>query len=676
MENDYIVRIISLSDLYGTIYSKPIPDNITRNGNGIINTISSQIAPLSSASADKYLLKGGLAKIQTRIKDILKYKKYNKIVLCTCGNILNGTAETFFSQGQIYVKLLNELGDNNNKISYHVPGKYDYIHGKEIFEQTFLGKNTDGWLDLCKNNEIKIYNATTLALNITDKDDNLIFLSHDIIRCDHNIKIGIIGLTIDQKPCEFEEYFEDYIIHGHINKDEIFQRCINDDLIKLVRKLKHVDKCNSIVLMSCFGFRGNKRIAMLEQLHDTPIDVIISSGSGEKRIETINSTTIIKSGFYGKSISLKKILLKKKDNKNLIFKNKKKIINLDVGPYTKDDPDMKNKINNLLDSYYPEGSILKYPGNNDLSIYRDELFPYKMDINCGGVIASKLRNGLHRCNFLSHPYFPAFVEGVSSNLIAECIRGYAKCQIGMIRGYYPSMIVESCNNLSMNYDDVSYGKGILTKSDFFQSLPVMSYLGRGFIKGEKLYGFIKNMLYVELNGNVYNNKGNFVFGMSGCIIDIEKNSFNNLLNGILRGPGLIEINSIMILKSFDENPFNIENYEPINMNEYYSYAGECKEPEYLINNIKINKGCDTNDVTVLPEIDEKNKNIKVKEYNKYRNTDKYVPIQEACFKYIEQLQSDEKEILMNNIAFYKNILIDNQDYHENQGKNKIFPDND
>ena len=681
MGDDYIVRIVSLSDLYGTIHSKPIPDNITKNGNGLINTTNNAFAPISNATADKYLLKGGLAKIQTRIKDIFKYKKYNKIVLCTCGNILNGSAESFFSQGQIYVKLLNQLGDVNNQISYHVPGKYDFIYGKQVFEQTFSGllsKDNNEWLDVCKANVIETYKATSLALNLTDMNNNLIFLSHDIIQCDHNIKIGIIGLTIDQKPCELEEFFNDYIIHGHINKDEIYQKCINDDLIRLVRKLKYKDKCKSIILMSCFGFRGNKRLAMLEQLHDTHIDVIISSGSGEKIVETVNNTIIIESGFYGESIGLTKLLFKKKGNKYIMSKTGTECINLDVGPYVKDDPSMKDKIKNLIDTYYPEGSTLKYPGNNDISISRNELFPCKMDKNCAGVIVSNLRHGLHRSNYLSHPYFPAFVEGVSSNLIAECIRGYAKCQIGMIRGYYQSMIVESCNNLSMNYDEVSYGKGLLTKSDFFQSLPVLSYLGRGFIKGDKLYCFIKNMLYVELNGNVYNNKGNFIFGISGCIIDIKNKSFDNLLKGILRGPEEIELYSIKILKSYDNNPFDIKNYVELEMNTYYSYAGECKKSEKIINNITINKGCNNDDVRLIPTMNDEIENIKVYEYNSYRESKRCVPIQESCYKYIEQLDYKEKEILIDRIAYYKYIITNDHDYHDvkNVKKNRIFPEND
>ncbi len=744
IKKEYIIRIIYISDLKGSIYSKPIPDNITRNGEGIINTMNPKDAPTSNSTSDKYLLKGGLARIQTRIKEIIKYTKYNDIMMITGGSMIHGSEETFFSQGQIMVKALMEMGTKDNRIQYHAPGKYDYTYGFDVFTHTFnnlynIDESIDNlsntcWLDLCIQNEIMCYPGKSLALNLEKIINSYItipiLLNYDIKEYTVNntiIKIGIIGLTTDQIPIEMSKLFinntndvcndinddtcdninvkNNYIIHGHVNKPEIKQKCIDDKLISLIKKLKYIHRCKSILLISNFGINGNERLAEMEQLADTPIDIIFSSGSNEKKSFKTrkNKTLIIESGMYGEcigNIKLPFII----NNKGKIKLNRSKISgnNIEVGPYIKEDKNMNNIINILMNTYYPPGSRLQYPYTNikfskiskhllnDNIILRDKIFPTKSmcEHNAGNLIYN-IRQGLHRCNYSNHPYFPAFMEGTSSNLIAECIRNFAKCQIGIIRGYTQTMIIESHNNISIDninnvlsygYMKTGYGNGNLSKSDFYQSLPMISYIGRGYILGEKLYNVIKNSLFMELNGNIYNNTGNYMIGFSGCKIELCLNNLQSLMNGILRGPSDVIIKSIKILSSFDKNPFDISNYKDLIYDEYYSISGETDISDIIIQNNNINYiGTNrinniildafniNNNIRIPPII---NNNIKDKELgdvlildiNEYTNdTSCPIHIQLACIKYIESLSINDRTILIDNITHIKNIKYGNCD---------------
>ena len=132
---------------------------------------------------------------------------------------------------------------------------------------------------------------------------------------------------------------------------------------------------------------------------------------------------------------------------------------------------MREFIDTLMDTYYPEKSVLEFPlsnnnnmdiigynrngdvitYNNKIKINRDDIFPMRsISEDFTGDILDYLYFGLHRENYINHQMFPASLIGTSSNFIAECIRMYSKCQIGMIRGYRNNMCIESGNNLSYN----------------------------------------------------------------------------------------------------------------------------------------------------------------------------------------------------------------------------------
>lgn len=622
-----IIRFVFIGDLFGSIFSRPIPDDRTVNGYGVTNIINPVDAPTSHYTNEKYLLKGGLSKIQTRIQQIIKFGKCDQIVLLSGGSMISCSPETIFSQGQTMVKLLNELGDDEHRIEYHSPGKYDYIYGQKIFEYTFNQGSNSYDINrqmpdfVTKQHGLATYPGISLALNLSKQVHNRqepVLLGYHIKKY-LGIKIGFIGLTVDQKPSEFIHMYGkghgNYSIDGHVVKLEINQQIIDDKLIQAVKTLKMKNKCQAIILISNFGLVGNIRLAELDQLSDNRIDLIFSTGTGEKVVIQTekNKTLIIEPGLYGEYIALGKLVF----DQNLKCIRKKTTSRLlDVGPFIEDNIDMNNKIDLILRQYYSEPIVVpRFTLCENEPETITDIFPFKSQTsNFNGLLIPNLLYGLHRHNHSTHPYFPAFIEGVSSNLIAESIRGYSKTQISIFRGYLPSMIIESKGNCSIGDTKLSYKNGYnlgsLTKGDLLYSLPQWTYLGRGYISGHKLYRIIQNSIFSELNGNIYNYKGGYLFAFGGCLITLDAKNLNDIIKGIIRGPSLVKIISIKVLSSFDRDPFNYDNYLDLDLNEYYSISGEFNLDEpYQISHIDLDAPPPSNNYKIAPIINVFNNNL-------------------------------------------------------------------
>lgn len=713
------LNIIYISNLNGELYGRSVPDIKSRTGKGLIN-IHNLSTPISSNTSEKYLLKCGLPRIQTRIKQIIKQSTDN-IMICTSGNSIGGSPEALFSQGQVLVKALNKLGTKNNKIDYNVPGKLDYIYGQRIFEYTFRngsdsnnycdnnGKyNVPNWLSLCIDKKLNHLNSTTLGCNIfREKIDGTrlpILLGYDIKEYkESNIKIGMIGLTTNDRPTinyhmlgiPGNEY--NYQIDGHVNNNINKQKIIDDLLISTIRKLKYVDKCDAIVCISDFGLHGNIRIAELEQLSDTPIDCILSSGSYEKisMITKNNNTQIIELGSYGESIADIKLKFVHNENKKYLHHITNTI--LEVGPYVHEDCKMRKYIDNLMSTYYPTNSVLSYPditvlnssknsdGNDNnsscMKINRNDIFPTKaMSSNYSGIIIKGLYFGLHRYNFMKHSLFPAYLEGNSHNLMSECMRSYSKCQIGMIRGFQNNMSVESKNNISLMKNienkkckcitENGYGDGSLTLADLFSCIPFTSYIGRGFMKGNRIINVIKNNTFMSLHGNIYNWKDEYLYGWSGIKIEYDSDSMNKLISGLLTTPNDIILKSVKILKSCELDPFNIINYVEIDENKHYSIASHSNpDSPNRLNNILLDSESHTSIHNIKPSYLQNNDNDDkwINTILKDIDTNMYISCPIACYDYLKSLSSEECSKLLSNISIHNNIIIDNLNlsYNEN-----------
>lgn len=691
----FIFRILFLSDIFGELYGRPSPDNYSKSGDGLINIINSPESPTSSDTPEKYLLKGGIPRIQRKIREIIKYAKYDEIMLVSGGSMINGTAETLFSQGQIMVKALNRLGSKNNRIEYHVPGVMDYVYGKNIFEYTYCGgryPNNPDWIKLAKDKELEHLNGKTLSHNLYTQDKlgnrHHVLLPYDI-KDYGDIKIGMIGLTVDQKSCILHN--NNYQIDGHIKRSIIGQNIIDDELIRTVRKLRKI--CDCIILISNYGLSGNIRLAELEQLHGCTIDVILSCGTQEvhSTITTNNKTLIYEIGSYGENIGSVKLEIDINTKKLL----NKSINTYHVGPYVKENNKMRKYIDGLINDYYPADSNLEIPntvnnkvissqsynnsfinrinnegmanstidlmgsniGSNikyDIYVPRNDIFPTRgMTKQYNGKIIDNVYFGLHRSNFLSHILFPGIVEGISSNLISECIRRYTECQIGMIRGFNNNMCIESSGNLSYDHDNVShgYGTGCLTKYDIFNSLSTSMYVGRGYMTGQKILNIIRNSIYTSIHKNIYNLHSEYIMAFSGIKIILDHDSD---IDKVL-GPSQIKFKSIKVLSNYDKSPFNIvDNYEEIDVNKYYSVGSHMNthNPD-RINNIKIDKLFKSNG--------ENNRENNIFVFDKMKEDGSLIHPAVAVSQFMESLEIDELKCLLYNISRLPNIFMNTID---------------
>jgi len=724
----YIVRIIFVSDLCGKLYSRPVPDDKTRSNKGLINILNDRKSSMSSDTPEKYILKGGFPRIQTRIKEIIKYSNYDEIFIVASGSNIGGSIESFCSQGQISVKALNYLGTDNKKIECYVPGLLDYIYGQNVFNYTFNNdeyKNIESqpkWLQLAQNNNLENIKSNVLGLNLNrvTHNNNInnvgmkgnvelrkpFLLKYDIKSYnDDKIKIGIIGLTINQKYVIYGNMYgnpmEDqrFEIDGHVSKSNINQKIIDDKLIRIVRKLKGIKKCNSIILISNFGFKGNIRLAEIKELK--PIDVILSSGTFEvnQYISPINKTLIVEIGGYGENVGVVKIpFIYTNNNNNGKSNNGKYIVkrkqishkNYDVGPYVKEDKKMRKYIDKLMEDYFPEGSVLELPNshinkqkvhgydkfgnkielNPNITVKRNDIFPLKSySKTFNGLISKNIYFGLHRNNFICHQMFPAALSGTSSNLMAECIRAYTKTQFSIIRGFRNNMTVESSNNLLINKKEVfdnGYGNGELTYGDIFDSFSFTSYVGRGFMKGRKIKDILQNSIYTSLNKNIYNNIDGYVFGFSGILVVINNKSYERLINGLCIGPGEIDFDNLKIRKKYNDDISDINTYEDIDMDTYYSVGSHINfdYPNYL-NNIVNDCNMDSSDPKYIPirshNIDSSINTNLIIDYDEYNKDDKYIDLihpATAVYKYLNGLSEQNRKSLIYNICRYPNIYVD------------------
>jgi len=663
--NKSVFRLIFISDLFGQLYGRPTPDKYTKSGKSIINICSSPGSPTSSDTPGKYLLKGGLPRIQRKIREILKFSNYDEIMIVSSGSMINGTAETLFSQGQIMIKAMNKIGTKDNKIEYHVPGLYDYVYGSKIFDYVYGNSNDDScFIDSVRSRGCEKIRAKTLALNLYRHNKEPVLLGYDIKEF-NNFKIGIIGLTINQKSQILNH--DDYIVDGNVNKSCMNQRIIDDKLISTVIKLKKC--CDLVILISNFGFAANVRLAELEQLDGYPIDIILSSGTQETFKKVVNKTLIHEIGSYGQNIGMVKVDFLN----NKLISMKSKIY--PIGPYVKENLKLKRYIDRCVNNYFPPNSILEVPSLNTKDIYghngidldpvlfnqrimipRDEIFPSKgMSVYYVGKLINRIYFGSHRQNYLSHPLFPSIIEGSSSNLIAECIRSYTKCQIGIVRGFKTNMCVESYGNLSYDREKINhgYGSGCLTKYDIFDSFPIPMYLGRAFITGKKIKEYIQNTIYTSLHNNIYNYHGEYVAGFSGLKIKLDP----SVDPGTVLGPAQIKFSSISVLSRYNKNIFGNE-YIELDLDQYYSFAShmDLRYPTRL-NNIIVDYPPDSANPLYKPIPDDKPllniNNIVVLDKNK--NDNSLIHPAMAVYQYLESLDKKSLQTLLYNISKLKNI---------------------
>ncbi|MGE4378954.1 MAG: metallophosphoesterase, partial [Candidatus Izemoplasmatales bacterium] len=155
MNKKFTLRILSSSDIHGSILAKNYADN---------SKVNYGLSLLSSA---------------------IKHQRNDNTILVDLGDDLQGSPLMYFHQlnRKLYfnplTKVFNYIG-----YDYFIPGNHDFNYGLEYLE-TF----------------VKEINAKTLCSNIYKFGNELLFgLPYDIKKFDNGLKVVIVGLITQYIP--------------------------------------------------------------------------------------------------------------------------------------------------------------------------------------------------------------------------------------------------------------------------------------------------------------------------------------------------------------------------------------------------------------------------------------------------------------------------------------------
>lgn len=608
-------------DLHGELFSREFPDVKTRKGH-MSDTLFDNGHPGSGNSPERYILKGGLCRVASVISKFRQSRTYDSKFVVSSGDMLGGNAVQLFSQGQVIVKALNKLRDlfGSDYHKYHALGNWDFLYGERVTEFTFRqgdlsllapSSTQPEWLPAPQVQELAYLEAQSLAMNIyktgvVGYDDPVpLFDPYSVEERVINgvaLRIGVIGLTTDRRVGLYASMMQNYKIDGLVNNN--IGTSIKERFVKTVRKLRLEEHCNVVMVISEFGIGGNYELAELEELEDTPVDVIASSDMHEvPKTKTChhcrkdgmltprNNTLIVEPGCCGEFVwELSFEFSYNEQTQRYNLKRKRAIIR-DTGPYVPEHPVMKQYIIDLINNtHFPTShAMLEYPRINaniqnsgatwpsglgvdplKMTIERSKIFPLKGMVDRPGEAAGILydpsgetqekdpavknkewmrQGGFHRYNYATHPHFPALLEGTMSNFVTLCACITAGTRIACMRGFRYGAMVASPGNLTQDSEIPSgYGSGNLTVGDIFNSVAPTWYLGRGYCNMLQLRNLIRNSTFTTINGNPETWRGGWGFAWAGLRITYDHENLMALQQGRLSGPADITIKKLEILK--------------------------------------------------------------------------------------------------------------------------------
>lgn len=176
------------------------------------------IIGLSKGRIESYLAKfppykgqtvGGIAYLKTKLDELVKEVEKDAYCIVSLGSEISGSAEAYYSRGEIPIKLLNHLN-----LSCMLVGNIEFTFGKERLEEL-----------------AKIANFPFLSSNIRivgNKERPSWVSSEVIINCSNRFKVGILGITSPQTP----------ILTSKANVSGLSFLCLSEFLVENVKSLR------------------------------------------------------------------------------------------------------------------------------------------------------------------------------------------------------------------------------------------------------------------------------------------------------------------------------------------------------------------------------------------------------------------------------------------------------
>jgi len=245
------------------------------------------------------------------LSNFLKSQK-KPFVLLDAGDIFQGTPEGDLTNGEVVVKVMNELGYDAMTL-----GNHEFDKGQKQLKKL-----------------IEMANFSVLGANVVDKRTKRIvpWLEPYYIKEIDGIKIGVLGLLTSAMP---------YLTMPEVRKGLEFQR-ETDVAKKYIPELKQ--KVDIVVALTHIGLSKDSEDDLFLAKNTDGIDIIIGGHTHNFLEKPLNvkNTMLVQAGCYGKCVG--KITLKIR-NKKIIGK-KYELISINKKKFGEDE-ELKKIIENL-----------------------------------------------------------------------------------------------------------------------------------------------------------------------------------------------------------------------------------------------------------------------------------------------------------------------------------------
>lgn len=507
-QNSKTITFIQLNDLHANIVGHN--EQVKQEGNSTI----------------KLEKMGGLAKIKTQIDSIRQ--ENNHTILMNIGDTYHGTAESMFTNGNMVVDLVNNLG-----VDVGVMGNWDFAYGPIVTHLRYGKISQD---DVQRPNfKVIAANATcalpsqiasmgafaqTMATTALENTFGCkvgeLFLDPTHIIEKEGIKIGFIGLTSDivDRMHEMMGFNLDFT-----QGKENYVTLIND----YATELKNAG-ADMVVVMSELGI--HKDYALAKVLSKENVQVIFSAHTHELTQEPLVSD----SGIYVVEAGNDAYLGEMK----VTFNASKAISDLNWKLYKMDalvaeDAEMKAAIATAR-----AGMLVDNP-NIAIPSVQLEGMPDVIKNMMPSPFSQTLNHSLDKT--LAHTDLLLdrrdALESNLNNAITDLLRSEYSKEVSMTPGFrFDSTVVEHEHDFGGHHYHYSHENeavisGDIKTADIYRFFPAPYYIAEGNITGENLRAIVEENLHAVYATDTFEHSGGWFDGFSGLNMEVNLTQAKN-----------------------------------------------------------------------------------------------------------------------------------------------------
>lgn len=431
---------------------------------------------------------GGLARIYTKIQE-LRAEDPSALLIHT-GDTIQGGAEVLYTEGKAIIDLLNHFN-----ITAFAPGNWEFVYGKQRFEELFGKDSTHAdranWKTLAAN---VFYSPAGLpsGRNCPDRNGSRPTHANQTLSLG-DVRIGIIGLTTDRGP---------QVVGSGVTAGLCFLRNgedgsdangsfggVDSELRRQSQELR--PQVDVLVLASEMGLANNVRLA--EKFPD--LDVVLSSDMHEESTDPVvinqpdgRRTLVVEEGQDGTQIGRVKLEVRKGKVVKSSFKSYRILDDI------RENPMIAGMINEARKPFVSGPNFS--PKTNR--------FGTRLVRPIDTLVGSTAKD-LHRSNF-SREDMPAVIEGSSHDMLTDAFRAATGAQIGAIRGFRYGTHVPA---------------GDIRLEDLYHFMPIGAQIAKAVLPGQAVKNQIENAANGSLNPDVASWTGGWLFNFSGVTMDLD-----------------------------------------------------------------------------------------------------------------------------------------------------------